>query len=152
MNSQSAAQVSFGFLGRKPVVVEVADCQLTSDAGLLPIREFDEFFGFTRQFADAIRDLRRSGSVTHSCLEMARSRIYGILADYEDQNDHDTLRHDPVFKVINGVSLEETLASQPTHSRFENSIDIPSLNRLRDVLIDQFIDSFDSTPNRITLD
>jgi hypothetical protein len=112
MNSQSATQVSFGFPGRKPVVVEVADCQLTSDAGLLPIREFDELFGFTRQFADAIRDLRRSVSVAHSCLEMTRSRIYGILSDYVDQNDHDTLRHDPVFKVINGVSLEKTLASR----------------------------------------
>ena len=100
------------------------------------------FEDFTLQFVDAIRNPRRSVFVTRSCLEMTRSRIYGILADYEDQNDHDTLRHDTVFRIINGMPLDQTLASQTTHSRFENSVDIPPLNRLRDVSVDQVIDSF----------
>ena len=60
---------------------------LTSDAGLLPIREFDETLGFTRQFADALLDTRDARFTSHSFLEMATARIFGILADYEDQND-----------------------------------------------------------------
>ncbi len=152
MNPQTVWQRTLGFVGSKPVIIETSNAQLTSDAGLLPIREFDESLGFTRQFADALEDTRDARYTTHSFLEMTRSRVFGILADYEDQNDHDALRHDPVFKIIAGGSLEKTLASQPTHSRFENAIDIPSLFRLRDVLIDQFIESFALPPGRLTLD
>jgi hypothetical protein len=152
VNPQTVWQRTLGFVGSKPVIIETSNAQLTSDAGLLPIREFDESLGFTRQFADALGDTRDARYTTHSFLEMTRSRVFGILADYEDQNDHDALRHDPVFKIIAGGSLEKTLASQPTHSRFENAIDIPSLFRLRDVLIDQFIESFALPPGRLTLD
>jgi hypothetical protein len=84
---------------------------------------------------------------------MVRSRVYGILAGYEDQNDHDTLRSDPVFKLIADRSPDEgDLASQPTLSRFENAISIRSLQRLRDVFIDQFIASFDTPPRHLTFD
>src|SRR5205085_6556920 len=63
------------------------------------------------------------------------------------------LRTDPVFKLLAGrVPTEPDLASQPTLSRFENAIDIPSLKRLRDLFIDQFIASFPTTPKRLTLD
>jgi hypothetical protein len=86
-------------------------------------------------------------------LEMVRSRVYGILADYEDQNDHDVLRHDPIFKLLAGRNVDDPdLASQPTLSRFENMIDIPSLKRLRDVFIDQFIASFEAAPTQLTFD
>jgi hypothetical protein len=84
---------------------------------------------------------------------MVRSRVYGILAGYADQNDHDTLRADPVFKLIADRSPEDDdLASQPTLSRFENAISIKSLKRLRDVFLDQFIASFDTPPRHLTLD
>ena len=80
-------------------------------------------------------------------------RVFGILADYPDQNDHDVLRSDPIFKLIAGRSLQDDdLASQPTLSRFENAIDVKSLIRLRDVFVDQFIASFDEPPSQITLD
>jgi hypothetical protein len=84
---------------------------------------------------------------------MVRSRVYGILGGYADQNDHDTLRHDPVFKLVADRSPEDDdLASQPTLSRFENAVSIPSLKRLRDVFLDQFIASFDTPPRRLTFD
>ncbi|MCP3996059.1 MAG: IS1380 family transposase, partial [bacterium] len=126
---------------------------MTIDAGLLPIRQFDETIGLTEQFADALADLRYEPSVVHSLQEMVRMRVFGILADYPDQNDHDVLRSDPVFKLIAGRSPNgKDLASQPTLSRFENAIDVKSLRRLADVFIDQFIASFDEPPTRITLD
>jgi len=84
---------------------------------------------------------------------MVRQRIYGILAGYEDCNDHDTLRGDPVFKMVSGREPQDPdLASQPTLSRFENAIDIPSLWRLHDFFIDDFIRSFDRPPSLVTLD
>lgn len=150
---QSVWQKCFSFLGSKTIVVQPVDAALTSDAGLLPIREFDERLGLTAEFAAALDDPRYAVSVRHSFAEMVRMRIYGILADYEDQNDHDLLRSDPVFKLLAGRSpSDDDLASQPTLSRFENAISVRSLFRLRDVLIDRFIASFAAPPRRLTLD
>jgi hypothetical protein len=152
MSIQSAWQERLDFFSL-PIVVEPSRSSLTSDAGLLPIRQFDEQLGFTRAFAAALDDPRMAPFCEHTFSEMARSRIYGILADYEDQNDHDTLRHDTVFKLIADRSPDDApLASQPTLSRFENAISIASLKRLRDFLIDQFINSFVLPPRRLIID
>ena len=135
------------------MVIQPSESELTSDAGLLPIRQFDQQIGLTEQFAAALTDLRYQPSVDHTVLEMVRMRVFGILAGYPDQNDHDVLRSDPIFKIVAGRSPKgDDLASQPTLSRFENAIDVKSLGRLRDVLIDQFVASFDEPPTRITLD
>lgn len=150
---QTAWQGTFDFFESRPIVIEPSHGQLSSDAGLLPIRQFDEQIGFSRHFAEALDDPRSPLFVEHSFLQMSRSRIYGILADYEDQNDHDILRSDPVFKLIAGRSPEDDdLASQPTLSRFENSINIASLYRLRDLFIDEFVASFQSPPRLLTFD
>jgi hypothetical protein len=86
-------------------------------------------------------------------LEMVRQRIYGILADYEDQNDHDTLRSDPVFKLLTDRLPDGAdLASQPTLSRLENNVTPDDLFRLRDVLVDLFIQSFETPPRHLTFD
>lgn len=153
MSIQTVSQLVFGFHGSKPIVVEASRAQLSSDAGLLPIRQFDEQIKLTESFADTLRDTRDPVLCTHSRLSMVRQRIYGILADYEDQNDHDTLRSDPVFKLLADRSPDEDdLASQPTLSRFENAVTIPDLYRLRDLLVTQFIESFETPPVRLTLD
>jgi hypothetical protein len=153
MSIQPAVQATFSFFHELPIIVESTAAQLTSDAGLLPIRQFDEHVGLTRAFAAVLEDRRDPERRTHSFVEMTRARVYGILADYVDQNDHDTLRSDPVFKLIADRSpTDPDLASQPTHSRFENAIGIPSLKRLRDVLIDQFIASFIVPPRHVTFD
>jgi hypothetical protein len=136
-----------------PLVIEPSQGQLCSDAGLLPVRQFDQRIGLTRTFAEALEDPRDPDLTEHTFLEMVRSRIYGIFAGYEDQNDHDTLRSDPVFKLLAGRSPEDDdLASQPTLSRFENAISIPSLKRLRDAFLDQFIASFGTPPRHLTFD
>lgn len=135
-------------------MIEASPTSLTSDAGLLPIRQFDETFGVTDGFARAIQDSRDPVFTVHSVLSMVRQRVYGLLADYEDQNDHDALRCDPVFKLIAGrlPDDEQDLASQPTLSRFENAVSIPDLWRLRDDLANQFLAAFDAPPSSITLD
>lgn len=153
MSIQTAFQKGFSFFGEKPVVVEPSAGALTCDAGLLPFRELDQRLGHTQQFAAALDDPRHQPFVEHTFLEMVRMRIFGILADYPDQNDHDVLRTDPAFQLIAGRSPEGApLASQSTLSRFENTIKIDSLRKLQDVLIDQFIASFDEPPLWLTLD
>ena len=149
---QSVQEMRLGFFNR-PIVVEGSNAPLSSDAGLLLFRQFDERIGLTQQFASALNDPRHPDLIDHSFRDMTRMRIYGILAGYEDQNDHDTLRSDPVFKLVADRSPDGAdLASQPTLSRFENLIDIPSLKRLRDVFIDQFIASFPHPPRRLVFD
>lgn len=153
MSLQSVGDLSFDFLPSRPVDIEISDSPLSSDAGLLPIRQLDERLRFTEQFAGALQDSRDTQFTRHSLLEMVRQRIYGILADYEDQNDHDTLRSDPVFKLVAGRNPDDDdLASQPTLSRFENAVSISDLWRLRDRKVDLFIQSFATPPTRLTLD
>jgi len=153
MSIQPAWQATFDFWDESPIVVQPSAAQLTSDAGLLPLRQFDQRIGLTRQFAEALDDPRDPQRSEHTFLEMVRSRVFGILAAYEDQNDHDALRHDPVFKLLAERAPDgDPLASQPTLSRFENAVTVAALRRLRDVFIDQFVASFASPPRHLTFD
>jgi hypothetical protein len=153
MSLHSAPLFSFDFLPAKPVDIEVSSEPLTSDAGLLPIRQSDQYLRLTEQFAAALDDRRDPNFTRQSLLSMVRQRVYGILADYEDQNDHDTLRSDPVFKLVADRPPDgPDLASQPTLSRFENAVSVADLWRLRDVFVDMFIQSFDKPPGHLTLD
>jgi hypothetical protein len=141
----------FEELGLKRVEIEVSPAPLSSDAGLLPIREFDRRLGWTEGFAAQLADNRR-GSL-HALVEMVRQRVFGILAGYEDQNDHDTLRSDPIFKLVAGRCPDDNdLASQPTLSRFENAVTAADLLRLEAWFLEEFIRSFDKPPDSITLD
>lgn len=154
MSLHDVGQLSLDFLQSRPVEIEISEAPLSTDVGLLPIRQFDEKICLTEQFAAALLDdPRTASSVKHARLDMVRQRIYGILAGYEDQNDHDQLRSDAVFKLIaNRLPEDFDLASQPTLSRFENEVTIADLWRLRNMLIDQFLQSFSGPPLRITLD
>src|SRR4030042_637088 len=153
MSEHTVNQICFDFFSRLPIVVEPKEVDVSSDAGILPIRQFDDQIGFTARFVDCLEDPRDPDQTEHTFAEMVRQRIFGILAGYEDCNDHDTLRGDPVFKLVaNRKPQDDDLASQPTLSRFENAINIPSLWRLHDFFIDDFIGSFSEPPTRITLD
>src|SRR5215470_11975886 len=133
-----------------PLVIEPSPGQLSSDAGLLPLRQFDQCIGLTQAFADALYEPRAPDLTEHTFREMARARVYGILAGYGDQNAHDTLRSDPIFKLVADRSPDDPdLVSQPTLARFENAISIKSLKRIRDVFLDQFITSFDTPPRHL---
>ena len=153
MSLHSVPQLSFNFFPSRPVDIELSSAPLSTDAGLLPIRQFDQQIRLTEQFAAALQDRRDPTFVEHSNRSMVRQRVSGILADYEDQNDHDTLRLDPIFKLVaDRLPDDPDLSSQPTLSRFENAVSIPDQWRLRDVLVDLFLQSFDQPPRHLTLD
>lgn len=151
MSLHDVWQVTFDFLPQKPVCVQPVEENLSTDAGLLIFRQWDDQLGLTEGFAQQLVDRRVDPD--HSMLEMVRSRVFGILAGYEDQNDHDALRSDAVFKLLaNRLPEDDDLASQPTLSRFENAITPRSLLSLEDWFIDRFVNSFDEPPREVTLD
>ena len=90
MSSQGVEQRTFDFLPHLPVIVQRDPSQLSCDAGLLPLRQFDHRWRYTERMAQCLHDPRPSRE--HSLLSMLRQRLFGILAGYEDCNDHDTLR------------------------------------------------------------
>jgi len=135
MLEQTVDQLQFDFLPQKPVVVQSRPQPISSDAGLLPIRQFDARWRYTQRLAACLVDRRATCDPPHE--QMVRQRLYGILAGYEDCNDHDTLRDEPVFKLIAGRQpSDDPLASQPTLSRFENSVTCAELQRLIDFTLD----------------
>src|SRR5690242_4773346 len=89
------SQFSFSFYRKRPVQCDFSGGQITSDAGLLPLRAFDERHHLTRDWAARLRDPRRDERVRHEALALLRQRLYQIVAGYEDANDADRLRHDP---------------------------------------------------------
>ena len=99
MAEQDVQQNCFDFFPRLPIIVEAHDTSVTSDAGILPLRQFDRQIGLTERFIDCLEDPRDPDQIDHTFGEMVRQRVFGILAGYEDCNDHDALRDDPAFTI-----------------------------------------------------
>jgi hypothetical protein len=151
MSLQGEFTFEYDLLRRTAVEILPVNEQITSDAGLLPIRDLDERLGWTAGFAARMHDSRVAP--LHTVVEMVRQRVFGILAGYEDQNDHDALRGDAVFKIVAGRRPDgHDLASQPTLSRLENAVTASELLQLEDWFIDEFIASFAEPPRELTLD
>lgn len=151
MSRQSVADFGCGKWKNREVILQPIEQDLSSDAGLMLFGQFDEKLDWTKQFSSLIKDARSDPE--HSILSIVRQRVFGILAGYEDQNDHDTLRSDPVFKILAGKTPgEQDLASQPTISRLENAVKPSDLLRLEQWFLDKFVESFESQPSLITLD
>ena len=93
-------QLSFSFYRHRAIRADFSGGQITSDAGLLPLRAFDQRHGLTRDLAECVCDDRDDARVSHPGLSLLRQRLYQIIAGYEDANDADRLRHDPAFQIL----------------------------------------------------
>src|SRR6266581_8163040 len=141
-------------VGAKAVDLDFDGGRLSSDAGLVLLNDPDDQLGLTRDLAAVLRDPRDPRRVHFTPHDLLKQRVLHIAAGYEEANDANTLRHDPIFKLLLD-RLPETgapLASQPTLSRFENRVSRPELYRLALVLVDQFLASYVSPPKLIVLD
>ena len=139
MTSCCIPQLPFSFYQHRAIRADFSGGQITSDAGLLPLRAFDKRHHLTRDWAALLDDPRQENSVRHDALALLRQRIYQVVAGYEDANDADRLRHDPALQIVADQKLGEPLGSQPTFSRWENTPSARSLVHLNDALLDQFI-------------
>ena len=144
----------FSSLGRKQIVADFTGGTLTSDAGGLLLREVERRTGLIDALAAAIHDPRDPARIQHDQRVLLAQRIFGIALGYEDLNDHQALRRDPVLAVLTGrpPSPEEPLASSPTLCRLENRVTRGDLVRLSGVLVEQFIASYESPPEELVLD
>jgi hypothetical protein len=137
-----------------PVLLDFEGGSLTSDAGILLLREVEQQIGIIKGLAEVINDPRDARYVKHTLMELLMQRVGQISSGYEDANDCNTLRDDPIFKMFAGRLPESdpALASQPTMSRFENSISRTYLFRLARVFADKFIASYNAPPKVIVVD
>ena len=112
---------------------------LSSDAGVLVLREVERRLGVAERLARCLDDPREPALVTHSLADMVRFRMLMIAAGYEDGNDATSLRSDPVFKMAQGIAPSgRDLASQPTISRLENMADVRALLRMGRAMVDLY--------------
>jgi len=141
-------------VARKKLSVGFDGGQLSSDAGVLVLRGVEKKLGLAARLAACIRDRRKPERIEHPLEEMLRLRMFAIAAGYEDGNDCDSLRHDPIFKMAVGHAPEsgEALCSQPTMSRLENTPSKIEIARLMAALLDGFCESYPRAPSAITLD
>jgi hypothetical protein len=141
-------------VGDKAAFLDFDGGRLSSDAGLVLLQDPDEQLGLTRALAAVLSDPRDQRRVHFTLHDLLKQRVLQIAAGYEDANDANSLRHDPIFKLLLGRLPESgaPLASQPTLSRFENRVSRTRLYRMARVLVDQFIASYSRPPKVIVLD
>lgn len=124
MTECTRESLEFHRLGRREITGRFDAPAITSDAGGLLLRELDAKFGFIEQFAKCFSDYRRPLLTIHSLAELLSQRIFGIALGYEDLNDHDQLRHDPLMAVLAGKTDPSpaegfALAGKSTLNRLE---------------------------------
>jgi hypothetical protein len=137
----------------KAIVARFDGGRLSSEGGLLALREIERRLGVADRLAGCLKDPRAPGRIGHRLAEIIRFRMLMIAAGYEDGNDADALRCDPMFKLaLDRLPSDDELCSQSTISRLENLPDVRALLRLGRALIEQYCASFRQVPKRIVLD
>jgi len=126
---------------------------LSSQGGLLLMKEHEHRHGFIAKLSGCIEDARYQPFVQHSYYEMIRQRICQIAAGYEDAGDSDLLRNDSVLKLCSGrLPNAKALSSQPTISRLENKLTSKELYKMGEVFLEEFTGSYPTPPDAIILD
>jgi hypothetical protein len=150
MPNCTRGEMEFGRLGRCTIEANFEGGALSSDGGLMLLRQVDRRIGLSRAVAESLHDPRNQERITHEMRDLVAQRLYALCCGYEDLNDHAALRNDPLMQTAVGTSDE--LGSSPTLCRLEQRAtrsDIVALNR---VLIDQFIASHTQAPEELVLD
>ena len=137
----------------KEIVARFDGGRLSSDGGLLVLREIEQRLKVAERLAACIDDPRDPANTVHTIADIIRFRLLMIAAGYEDGNDATCLRHDPVFKMaLERLPSARELCSQSTISRLENRPEKRTLIRLARALADLYCTSFRQVPKRIVLD
>lgn len=160
--------LEFHQLGRRDITARFDAPAITSDAGGLLLREIDAKFGFLEQFAECFEDFRNPKFVTHSVKDLLSQRVFGIALGYEDLNDHEQLRYDPLMAILAGKTdpapaegfalagkstlnrLELTPVGAKKESRYKK---IVACHRaIDDFFVKAFLQVRGKAPKRIVLD
>lgn len=142
------------FYNKKDLQFNFNGGDITSDAGLLLIKEFDNKLNLSKRMANCVKDERDINKITYTIEELFNQRIYSWLAGYEDCNDANKLKNDPAIKaIVNRKDFSKPVASQSTLSRLENMVDMKDIFRMQKLLIGVFVESFgDKIPEKLIID
>lgn len=134
--------VLFADLCARPVVARFDQEHASSDGGAILLQACDRRLGLSEALIGALEDRRQSGKIRHAIGDLVRQRLYGIACGYPDANDASRLGNDPIQKLLcdRDPVKGEALASQPTLSRFENSLTRADLYRMGIALADTVIE------------
>jgi len=148
----NCTQKEFGFpsFDRRKIEANFAGGDVSSDGGVLLLREADRRLGLLKALDAALPDPRDPLYITHRQIDLLRQRVYGIAQGYEDLNDHGTLRHDLVWQTA--LERDSTLASDSTLCRLEQRADRRAALAFHRVLLDNFVASFAEPPTELILD
>ena len=172
MTQCSQRELLFQDLGSREVVARFDGGQVTSDAGGLLLREVEAKFHFIDQFAGCFSDHRDPDLIEHTLSELLKQRIFGLCLGYEDLNDHDQLRHDPLLAVLAGKKDPQgadrvrardrgkALAGKSTLNRLERGQTAPTRYhrigwdgaKIEALFVDLFLEAHRSPPQQIVLD
>jgi hypothetical protein len=159
MATDCIAQLTFkGEHFSKPVFARFDVPHASSDGGAILLKALDVKLGLTAQVAACIEDPRQAGKVRHQTIELLQQRLFGIACGYADCNDAARLAHDPIHKLLveRDPLTGPALASQPTLSRFENTVGRRELLRMGHTLADAVIEHhrrrLHGRATRITID
>jgi hypothetical protein len=155
-------QSSFGFeaAGRREIVARFDGGTISTDGGAFLLRQTDKRLNLLPRLAECFLDGRNQNLVEHSMAEMLSQRIYGLALGYEDINDHEQLRRDPVFGILAGRDELEPLAGKSTLNRMELGAGTPDRYKkitfwkeaVDELLVKVFIEAHQSVPAQIVLD
>jgi hypothetical protein len=151
----------FKACGKREIVAKFDGGTISSDGGAFLLRQTDQRLNLLPRLANCFLDGRNQEQVEHSIAEMLSQRIYGLALGYEDINDHEQLRQDPVFGILAGrEELERPLAGKSTLNRMELGTGINSRYKkitfwkeaVDELLVQVFIESQAKAPAEIILD
>ena len=156
-------QLNFQAVGRREVVARFDGGQLSSDGGGLVLRETERCTGIVKQFAQCFRDYRSPLMVEHSLDSLIGQRVMGLALGYEDLNDHDQLRHDPLIAtLVDKADPTQPLAGKSTLNRLELTPEGNGSDRYKRIVYDGeavdrflvkvFLQAHATAPKRIILD
>ena len=150
----SAPELDLFPIQGKNIVLSFSGERISSDGGLLLIREIDKQLNLLSSASNCILDGRDQRYIDYPIKELLTQRVFQIAAGYEDCNDCNDLREDMILKICAGrlPQSDNDLASQPTMTRLENSVTRSDLYRLGKFLVDSFIGSYSESPSVIILD
>ena len=146
----TADEMEFGRLGRRVIEANFQGGAISSDGGVMLVRQVDRRIGLSAAVAAALNDPRAPERITHELRDLVAQRLYGLCCGYEDLNDHDRLRLDPLMQTA--VGRTDELASSPTFSRLETRATRAEAVALNRVLVDQFIAAQRQAPTELVLD
>lgn len=153
--TQCHSDLQYDFDAPRPLVVRFSDLELSADAGILLARQAEARLQVCQGLAECIEEWRDPSKIVHSLNQMVSQRVYQLVGGYEDANDSNQLRHDPIYKIACGrlpVAEAQLLASQPTITRLENQVSKQEVGAMRSRMVDGFIHRYPTAPDEIVLD